>query len=150
MNGEPIFILLVEDNADHAELVRRSLTDHCIANRIRHLSDGQAALEYLFRKGEFADPATCPRPHLILLDLRLPRIDGLDVLKSIKADEDLRKIPVVILTSSESEQDIARSYSNYANSYLVKPVGYDAFNKLLKDLGFYWLAWNRCPYSRQQ
>ena len=150
MNGEPLLILLVEDNLDHAELVRRSLADHRVANQVRHLTDGQAALDYLFRRGAFADRATSPRPHLILLDLRLPRVDGLDVLKAIKQDPDLHTIPVVVLTTSNAGRDIGAAYRNYVNSYLVKPVGYDAFNKLMKDLGFYWLAWNRYPYSSGQ
>jgi CheY-like chemotaxis protein len=150
MKGEPLLILLVEDNPDHAELVRRSLADHRVANRVRHLTDGQAALDYLFRQGAFADPATSPRPHIILLDLRLPRIDGLDVLKEVKQDPDLHTIPVVVLTTSNAGRDIDAAYRNYVNSYLVKPVGYDDFNKLMADLGFYWLGWNTNPYPERQ
>jgi CheY-like chemotaxis protein len=146
MTGEPIHILLVEDNLDHAELVRRSLEDHRVANRIHHLTDGQSALDYLFSRGEFTDPATNPRPHIVLLDLRLPRVDGLDVLKAIKEDKDLRTIPVVVLTTSGTERDIEAAYRRYVNSYLVKPVGFDDFQKLMKDLGFYWLGWNTNPY----
>ena len=150
MNGEPLLIMLVEDNLDHAELVRRSLADHRVANRVRHLTDGQSALDYLFRRGLFADPATSPRPHVVLLDLRLPRVDGLDVLKAVKEDRELHTIPVVVLTTSGAEQDIATAYRHYVNSYLVKPVGYDDFNKLMADLGFYWLGWNTNPYPKQQ
>lgn len=146
MKGEPLLILLVEDNPDHAELVLRSLADHRVANRVRHLTDGQAALDYLFRRGAFVDPATSPRPHIILLDLRLPRIDGLDVLKAVKQDPDLHTIPVVVLTTSDAGRDIGAAYSNYVNSYLVKPVGYDDFTRLMADLGFYWLGWNTNPY----
>jgi CheY-like chemotaxis protein len=83
--------------------------------------------------------------HVILLDLRLPRVDGLDVLKTIKEDEDLKTIPVVVLTTSEAEKDVARAYYNHANSYLVKPVGLEDFRKLMDDLGFYWLGWNTKP-----
>ncbi|NTW59498.1 MAG: response regulator [Nitrospirae bacterium] len=150
MNGEPLLILLVEDNLDHAELVRRSLAEHRIANRITVLTDGQSALDYLFRRGAFTDPASSPRPHIVLLDLRLPRVDGLDVLKAIKQDDDLHTMPVVVLTTSEAEQDIVAAYRHYVNSYLVKPVGYDDFNKLMQDFGFYWLGWNTNPYPEQQ
>jgi CheY-like chemotaxis protein len=142
MKGEPIMVMLVEDNLDHAELVMRTLEDHRIANRIRHFTDGQTALDYLFRRGEFSDPAASPRPHVILLDLRLPRVDGLQVLEIIKKSDELKAIPVVILTTSEAEKDVVQAYNQYANSYLVKPVGYEEFRELMDDLGFYWLGWN--------
>jgi len=142
VKGEPVIVMLVEDNIDHAELVMRTLADHRIANQIRHLTDGQSALDYLLRRGEFSDPATSPRPHVILLDLRLPRIDGLQVLEIIKTNDELKSIPVVILTTSEAEKDVVRAYNHYANSYLVKPLGYDEFRELMDDLGFYWFGWN--------
>ena len=145
MNGEPLVILLVEDNPDHAELIKRNLADHRILNKILHVPDGEAALDYLFRKGNYADPEKSPRPHLILLDLRIPKIDGLEVLKEIKNSNLLKKIPVVILTSSEAQNDIKTAYQNHANSYLVKPVDFGTFKQLMDDLGFYWLAWNRQP-----
>ena len=147
MNGEPVLVMLVEDNADHAELVMRTLADHRVANRIRHLLDGQAALDYLFNRGPYADPVENPRPHIILLDLRLPRVDGLEVLKRIKEAEDLRHIPVVVLTTSEADRDVARAYDHHVNSYLVKPVGYEEFSELMEDLGFYWLGWNTHPHA---
>jgi len=150
MKGEPLLIMLVEDNLDHAELVRRSLADHRVANQVRHLTDGQSALDYLFRRGAFVDPAASPRPHIVLLDLRLPRVDGLDVLKAIKQDQELHTIPVVVLTTSAAGQDITAAYRHYVNSYLVKPVGYDDFNKLMQELGFYWLGWNTNPYPEQK
>lgn len=145
MKGEPVFVMLVEDNIDHAELVIRTLESHRIANQIRHFLDGQNALDYLLRRGEYADPKSSPRPHMVLLDLRLPRVDGLEVLRQIKAQDDLKHIPVIILTTSEAEKDVARAYDNHANSYLVKPVGYEEFSKLMDDLGFYWLGWNTHP-----
>jgi len=145
MNGEPILVMLVEDNIDHAELIIRTLEEHRIANRVRHFLDGQTALDYLFSRGEFSDPAKTQRPHVILLDLRLPRVDGIDVLRAIKEDPDLKSIPVVILTTSEAEKDVAKAYYNHANSYLVKPVGFEDFKKLMDDLGFYWLGWNVNP-----
>ena len=138
-------ILLVEDNPDHAELVIRSFENHEIPNTIHQAHNGEEALDYLFHRGQYSDPLTAPRPNVILLDLRLPRISGLEVLKEIKHDEDLRKIPVVILTTSEAEQDIARAYEYHANSYLVKPVNFDKFSNLMEELGFYWLAWNHRP-----
>lgn len=147
MMGEPVLVMLVEDNADHAELVIRTMADHRIANRILHFSDGQSALDYLLRREEYQDPDSSPRPHMILLDLCLPRVDGLEVLHLIKQQEDTKTIPVIILTTSEAERDVARAYDNYVNSYLVKPVGYEEFSKLMNDLGFYWLGWNTNPHT---
>lgn len=145
MMGEPVLVMLVEDNADHAELVIRTLEDHRIANRIQHFADGQSALDYLFRRGNFADPLSSPRPHVILLDLRLPRVDGLEVLRIIKENDELKTIPVIVLTTSEAEKDVTRAYDNHVNSYLVKPVGFEEFSKLMNDLGFFWLGWNTHP-----
>lgn len=145
MNGEPVLVMLVEDNADHAELVIRTLAEHRVANRIRHFMDGQSALDYLFRRAPYTDPDANPRPHIILLDLRLPRVDGLEVLQAIKESEETRHIPVVVLTTSEADRDVARAYDHHVNSYLVKPVGYEEFNTLMEDLGFYWLGWNTNP-----
>ncbi|MBN1370349.1 MAG: response regulator [Anaerolineaceae bacterium] len=145
MNGEPVLVLLIEDNPDHAELIIRTMSEHRIVNHINHVSDGQQALEYLFHQGIYSDPASSPRPHIILLDLRLPRVDGLQVLDAIKQDEELKIIPVVVLTTSEAEKDIARAYDNHVNSYLVKPVGFEEFTKLMDDMGYYWLGWNTNP-----
>lgn len=145
LNGEPLHILLVEDNEDHAELVIRGMRDHQVANTIHHVSDGEKALDYLFNRGTYADTAKNPRPNLVLLDLRLPRIDGLDVLKTIKTTPALLRIPVVVLTSSEAENDILQSYDYHANSYIVKPLDFKTFTRLMKDLGFYWLGWNAKP-----
>lgn len=146
MKGQPITILLVEDDPAHAEIVRRNFEGFRIANRLIHVTDGQAALDYLYRKGEYGDPARSPVPGLILLDLRLPKIDGLEVLGTIKADETLKSIPVVVLTTSAAEADITKAYYNRANSYLVKPVDFAQFMKLMEMLGYYWLAWNERPY----
>jgi CheY-like chemotaxis protein len=149
MIGEPILVMLVEDNVDHAELVIRTLEEHRIANRVRHFLDGQSALDYLFQRGEYQNRNEYVRPHVILLDLRLPRVDGIDVLKTIKEDENLKTIPVVVLTTSEAEKDVAKAYYDHANSYLVKPVGFDEFKRLMDDLGFYWLSWNTNPEPRE-
>jgi CheY-like chemotaxis protein len=145
IKGEPILILLVEDNEDHAELVRRSLAQNRVANRIIWVDNGEKALHYLFRQGMYKDPVESPRPSLILLDLRLPRVDGLEVLSRIKQDIKLQQIPVVILTSSAAETDIAKAYEFHANSYVVKPVDFLKFTQLMDDLGFYWLGWNEHP-----
>ena len=145
MKGEPILVMLVEDNIDHAELVIRTFEEHRIANKISHFADGQTALDYLLRRDGYTDPKSSPRPHVILLDLRLPRVDGLEVLQIIKDDDELKLIPVIILTTSEAERDLARAYQSHVNSYLVKPVGFEEFRKLMNDLGFYWLGWNTHP-----
>jgi CheY-like chemotaxis protein len=145
MNGKPVVILLVEDDPAHAEIVLRNLETFRVANRILHVSDGQAALDYLFRQDAFADPADSPTPDLILLDLRLPRVDGMEVLRRIKADDMLKCIPTVILTTSAAETDMVGAYTGGASSYLVKPVDFEKFTRMMDAFGFYWLAWNRFP-----
>jgi len=145
--GRPFEILLVEDNEDHAEIVMRSFRDYRVANNLRVVADGEAALDFLFHRGAYRDPMRSPRPDVILLDLRLPGIDGWTVLKEIKQTEQLLRIPVVVLTSSDNSVDIAQAYDLHANSYLVKPVDFVKFTGLMKDLGFYWLGWNVNPYS---
>ncbi len=145
LTGEPLHILLVEDNEAHAELVIRGMRDQQVANKIHHVVDGEKALDYLFSRGEYADTVENPRPNFILLDLRLPRVDGLEVLRTIKTTPSLLRIPVVILTSSDAESDIAKSYDYHANSYIVKPLDFKTFTQLMKELGFYWLGWNAKP-----
>ncbi len=151
VSGQRLLILLVEDNPAHAELVKRSLEEQRIGYQITHLSDGEQAVEYLFQRGDFADKQKHPRPHIILLDLRLPRLDGLDVLRQIKtADEEaLRRIPVVVLTTSEAEQDLTQAYNRHVNSYVVKPLNFEGFTALMDDLGSYWRQWNYYPWSRE-
>lgn len=144
-NGKPVVVLLVEDNPAHAELVIRSLEDHQVANEIHHVADGEAAMHYLRQEEAYADPDEAPRPDVILLDLRLPKLDGLDVLKQIKDNPALRQIPVVMLTTSKAESDIFEAYRHHVNSYLVKPINFDDFKSLMEDLGFYWLIWNQKP-----
>lgn len=145
MMGEPIVILLAEDDPAHAEIVRRNMELSRIANCLKHVVDGQQALDYLYRREPFSDPASSPRPGLILLDLRMPRVDGLEVLRTIKADPELVRIPVVVLTTSAAEIDIARAYDHHANSYLVKPVDFSQFLGLIESIGYYWLVWNQHP-----
>ncbi|MDP3564644.1 MAG: response regulator [Methanoregula sp.] len=145
LTGEPLHILLVEDNEAHAELVIRGMRDQQVGNKIHHVSDGEQALDYLFSRGAYSDKVQHPRPNFVLLDLRLPRVDGLEVLRTIKTTPELLRIPVVILTSSDAESDIAKSYDYHANSYIVKPLDFKTFTKLMKELGFYWLGWNAKP-----
>ena len=146
MKGEPIVILLVEDDEAHAEIVRRNFGTCRLANHLIHVADGQAALDYLYRRNGFSDPAKSPRPGIVLLDLRLPKVDGLEVLKIVKADPSLNSIPVVILTTSKTEEDMVKAYGNHANSYLVKPVDFSQFTALMETFGYYWLAWNQYPH----
>ncbi|MBN1937382.1 MAG: response regulator [Anaerolineae bacterium] len=145
MRKSKLIILLVEDNPAHAEMVLRSFEQHNAASHIYHVSDGQAALDYLFRRGDYENPRASPRPNIVLLDLRLPKLSGLEVLREIKTTPDLKCIPVVILTTSEAEQDLARAYADRANSYLVKPVDFDKFVQLMHNLDMYWLGWNYTP-----
>lgn len=146
MKGEPIVILLVEDEEAHAEIVRRNFESCRMANRLIHVTDGQTALDYLYQRNGFSDPAKSPRPGVILLDLRLPKVDGLEVLKTIKKDPKLHTIPVVVLTTSKAEADMVKAYESHANSYLVKPVDFMQFTKLMETFGYYWLAWNQYPH----
>lgn len=137
----PPVILLVEDEQDHAELVRRCFDNSEIEHQIVHVSDGELALDFLFRRGRFAHGADCPR--LILLDQRLPKVDGLQVLKQIKMCDELLRIPVVMLTTSNAANDKFEAYGNYVNSYLVKPVEFGEFAQLLNEMIHYWLKQNQ-------
>ena len=143
--GEAIEILFAEDDAGHAEIVRRNLAKSRVANNIHHVHDGAEALDFLMRKGKWSDPESSPRPHLVLLDIRMPRMDGLEVLKTIKGNPELSTIPVVMLTSSSAEIDVAKAYEHKAASYLVKPMDFEKFRELMEQFGFYWLAWNQYP-----
>lgn len=143
-NFEQVRILLVEDSPLDAELTMRALKDGKLANMIEWLKDGQEAIDYLFQEGAYADRGG-DLPHLILLDLKMPRVSGIEVLKVIKADERTRRIPVVIMTSSQEEKDIAQSYDLGVNSYVVKPVDFAAMTNLAKQAGYYWLAINQPP-----
>jgi CheY-like chemotaxis protein len=145
MKGEPIVILLVEDDPAHTEIIKRTFEESRLANRLISVEDGQEALDYLYRKSKYHDDKKFPLPNLILLDLRLPKVDGLEVLKTIKTDQKLSGIPVVILTTSSAESDMVKAYEWHANSYLVKPVDFTQFNKLMNTFGYYWVVWNQYP-----
>lgn len=140
-----IDILLVEDNPYDAELTLRALRSKGLADKLFTCHDGVEALDFLFGNGTYAGRNPSERPKVIFLDLKLPRINGLEVLQKIKADERTRTIPVVILTSSQEEMDIARSYDLGVNSYMVKPVDFDQFFQVVEQLGLYWLSLNKVP-----
>ncbi len=136
-------ILLVEDSVADAELTIRALKQANLANKLVHLQDGAEALDFLFGKGEFITRNTAQHPKVILLDIKMPKVDGIEVLRQIRENESTRLIPVVIMTSSNEEQDIIMSYSLGVNSYVVKPVEFEGFAKAVGELGLYWLLINR-------
>ena len=141
----PINILLAEDDPAHAEIVRRKLKDFPVANRLFLVKDGQAALDFLFRQSAWADPGTSPRPDLILLDVHLPKVDGLGVLQRIKNNGNIKRIPTVMITTSNDHSDIDAAYDQGAGSYLMKPMNFGKFDKMLDALCSYWLICNRFP-----
>lgn len=145
MDYEPLNILLVEDEAAHAELIKRAIRKAGNANRIDIAINGEEALDYLYNRDKFKDEEKYPAPGLILLDIKLPGIDGIEVLTKIKEDLTLKKIPVIMLTTSEREEDILRSYEHYANSYLTKPVGFKEFEEKIRQIDFYWMILNKPP-----
>jgi CheY-like chemotaxis protein len=139
-------VLLVEDDETHAILIMRSFEGMGV-EKIQWVSDGEQAMDYLKHRGRYADKEKSPHPDVILLDLRLPKLSGHEVLKQIKSLEELRAIPVVVLTTSKNEYDIAKAYLNHANSYLVKPLGLDKFQEMVKEIEVYWLEWNQTHSS---
>lgn len=145
MSNSPIEILLVEDNIHDAELTIRSLKKVNLANNLVHVQDGEQALDFIFGKGRYADRDIQQRPKVILLDIKMPKVDGIEVLRQIKSNEAAKSIPVVIMTSSREEQDLITSYQLGVNSYVVKPVNFEAFAKAISDLGLYWLIINQLP-----
>ena len=140
-------ILLVEDNQDDEELTRLAFAESRVANDLVVVRDGQEALDYLFANGKYAGRDVCVRPQLILLDLNLPKVDGLEVLRRIRADELTKLLPVVVLTTSKEERDLLDSYSSGANSYIQKPVDFNQFIEVVRQLGLYWLVLNEVPHT---
>ncbi len=138
-------ILLIEDNPEDVEITLRAFRKHHIANRIHVVRDGEEALECLFSTGRYADHSPCQNTRLILLDLKLPKVDGLEILQKCKSDPRTKHIPVVVLTSSREEQDLARSYDYGVNSYVVKPVDFPQFSDAVRQLGLYWMLLNQTP-----
>lgn len=143
MNDNRVEILLVEDNPHDAEMTIRALRKANLANRLIHVKDGAEALDFVFSRGTFSERSMHDKPKVILLDIKMPKVDGIEVLRQIKADENTRTIPVVIMTSSKEEQDIITSYDLGVNSYVVKPVDFEGFAKAVSELGFYWLITNQ-------
>ena len=138
-------IILVEDNPSDADLIKRALNKNNVANKILHLKDGQEVLQYLFGEGQWKGRTTANTPKVILLDLKMPKVSGIEVLKKIKSNDETRSIPVVILTSSKEDPDIKECYKLGVNSYVVKPVGFEEFSTTVAQLGLYWLLINQQP-----
>ena len=140
---EEVQILIVEDNPRDLELTLRALKKNHIANHVSTVADGAEALEFLFATGRYKGRSVANLPQVVFLDLKLPKVDGIEVLQQVKEDERTRRIPVVIVTSSAEERDVVESYNLGVNSYVVKPIDFDSFAKTIVDLGFYWLAVNK-------
>jgi two-component system response regulator len=145
MGVEAVEILLVEDNPYDAELTLRALKRSNLANEVLVLSDGAQALDFLFGQGAYSDRDPAAQPRIMLLDLKLPKVDGLEVLRRVKEDPRTRLIPIIVLTSSHEEGDIVASYLHGVNSYIVKPVEFEDFVEVVSRLGLYWLLVNRLP-----
>jgi len=147
MEHHEVEILLIEDNPEEAELTIRGLKKYNLANKLLHIDDGEEALEFIFSTGRYAENKAPLHPKLILLDLKLPKVDGLQILREIKANEATKTIPVAVLTSSKEEKDIIESYKLGVNSYIVKPVNFESFTKAVSELGLYWVILNQSPNS---
>jgi two-component system response regulator len=145
----PVEILLVEDNPSDVELTLHALRSNNLANRIRVVRDGAEALEYMFCTGEYAGRSIGNGPKVVLLDLKLPKVDGLEVLRRIKSDPRTKSIPVVMVTSSREERDVVESYELGVNSYVVKPVDFEALTDAVRQLGMYWLIFNERPATSE-
>jgi CheY-like chemotaxis protein len=137
-HGRPITILIADDDADDRMMAADALAESRLANDLRFVEDGEELMDYLHRRGRYTDPADSPRPGLILLDLNMPRKDGREALTEIKGDPELRKIPVVVLTTSQAEEDIYRTYDLGVNSFITKPVMFESMVSVMKALGKYW------------
>ncbi len=145
MTEQAVEILLVEDNPNDVELTLHALKHHNLANRIHVVRDGAEALDFIFRRGLYDGRALKENPRVVLLDLKLPLVDGLEVLKQIKQDPGTRSIPVVVLTSSREERDVVESYQLGVNSYIVKPVDFEQFSESVRQIGLYWVLLNQPP-----
>lgn len=143
MEVNDVEILLIEDNQHEAELTIRGLRKQNLANKLLHIDDGEEALDFVFARGKYANSKSSFSPKLVLLDLKLPKVDGLEILRQMKGDERTKTIPVVILTSSKEESDIIESYKLGVNSYIVKPVNFESFSKAVAELGLYWIVLNQ-------
>ena len=144
-NHNEVEVLLVEDNARDAEMTLRTLRKRNLANHVVHVKDGQEALDWLLGTASQGGRDAQPHPKVVLLDLKLPKVDGLEVLRAIRADERTRFLPIVVITSSHEQRDVIESYKLGVNSYVVKPVDFDAFSAAVTELGHYWLLVNQEP-----
>lgn len=144
---QQVEVLLVEDNMHDAEMTIRSLKKVNLANNLVHVKDGEEALDFIFARGKFADRSSTDHPKVILLDIKMPKVDGIEVLKQLKSNESSKTIPVVIMTSSREEQDVISSYQLGVNSYVVKPVDFEGFARAVSQLGLYWLLTNQPPIT---
>ena len=142
-------VLLVEDNPDHAELTMKALKDGNLLNQIYWVKDGQEALDFVFHRGRYAEPERSPRPELILLDIRLPKVDGHEVLRQIKQDGELRSIPVVMMTTSERDDEVRQCYQAGANSFVSKPIRFADFVERVKTVKLYWVLTNLLPETER-
>lgn len=147
-NDSPVEILLVEDNPYDAELTQRALKKRGVFNKLIHLKDGAEALDFIFAKGEFSKRNSTEYPKVILLDLKLPKIDGIEVIKALKSDEKTKTIPIVVLTSSAEEKDIIITYNLGVNSFITKPVDFEQFSKTISEMGYYWVFINKPPFHK--
>ncbi|MEP6949149.1 MAG: response regulator [Ginsengibacter sp.] len=145
MENSQVEILLVEDDMDDAEMTIHAMQKYNLANKLTHMVDGEEALDFLFGTGKFIGRDTSLKPRLILLDLKMPKVDGMEVLERVKSNDATKKIPVVILTSSKEDPDVSRCYELGANGYIVKPVEFDGFIKAVSELGMYWMLLNHAP-----
>lgn len=144
-NFNEVEILIVEDNPSDAEMALRALKKNKLANNVLIVEDGEQALDFIFARGKYSNREKKIRPKIILLDLKLPKVDGLEVLKEIKSNDQTKIIPVIMMTSSTEETDVMKSYQLGVNSYIVKPVDFDKFVDAVRDLGLYWLLLNQQP-----
>ncbi|MFQ5857550.1 MAG: response regulator [Anaerolineae bacterium] len=146
--GEPITILMADDDPDDCMLTKEALEESRLANGLHFVEDGEDLMDYLYRRGKYAELVDSPRPGLILLDLNMPRKDGREALKEIKADPDLRRIPIVVLTTSKAEEDIYRTYDLGVNSFITKPVDFESLVDIMKTLAKYWFQIVELPPER--
>lgn len=147
-NDTPLNILLVEDNEDDIFITKRAFKEVELKNRLYVVRDGQDALDFIYHRGAYADKEKYPMPDLILLDIKMPKVDGFQVLETLKKDLEYMTIPIIMLTSSKNQEDIVRSYRNHAASYIQKPINYKEFIDVIKVFSFYWHNINRLPYLK--
>jgi len=145
MKNEAVEIVMVEDNVDDAALALRALKKNNLANKLVHLKDGAEALEFFFCTGAYSDRSIDNTPKVVFLDLKMPKINGIEVLEKLKSDDRTKQIPVVVLTSSAEDPDIRKCYELGVNSYIVKPLGFEAFTNKISELGLYWIVTNEAP-----